>query len=65
MPTLRSRKPYTCRMSIAGKVCAAYLVDDDGEICKTHAEANKRFMSTPAKTDGQVFDEMVLRRIWP
>lgn len=40
---LRSRKPYTCRFEIAGKPCAAYLHDEDGNYCPAHQEAVDAF----------------------
>lgn len=64
MIKLRSRAPYTCRFTTAGRPCAAYLEEGDGEICTTHAQAVQRFELGPAK---QPEKELVVavRRIWP
>ena len=62
-PKLRKRKPYTCRFTIAGKVCAAFLTEDDGQVCKDHAEAQARFMSRPKLKPVEA--AVVVRRIWP
>lgn len=63
---LRKRKPYTCRFSIAGKVCAAYLSEDDTDMCPEHRTAVERFAEVPAKAAGAEKDEpVVMRRIWP
>jgi hypothetical protein len=35
---LRSRAPYTCRQEVApGKPCAAYLSEDEGDVCSACA----------------------------
>lgn len=44
---LRARKPYTCRFTINGAPCAAYLADADGDYCAQHTAAVKRFEAGP------------------
>lgn len=47
MITLRKKAPYTCRFEIAGKPCAAYLKDCDGDLCAAHTQAVERFSAAP------------------
>lgn len=63
---LRSRKPYTCRFSISGKLCAAYLSEQDTDMCPQHRAAVEKFGDVPAKVPAGKSDEpIVVRRIWP
>ena len=53
MITLRKKAPYTCRFEIAGKPCAAYLKDCDGDLCAAHTQAVERFSAARAGRSGR------------
>jgi hypothetical protein len=63
---LRKKAPYTCRFNKGGKVCAAYLTDDDGDYCKSCQQAVERFFQPPAVVPASVEGEVKkYKRIWP
>jgi hypothetical protein len=64
MPKLRKKAPYTCRMQIAGKFCADYLTDEDGNYCAKCQKAIDDFASQKKAGEPEV-ERWAGGRIWP
>ena len=62
---LRSRKPYTCRREqLPGKPCAAYLTEEDGDVCSACVALRPGELK-PITVRPALLETVAIRRIWP